>query len=419
MTRNRALGALALGLLSATLAACTDERATSPEGRDAFERYVALGTSVSAGTQSDGIYYATQSQSWTNQLARAAFAHFDMPFIAAPGCNAPIIAPVALAIRLDKTSAASTPNTCANNLAGVTLPENNVAIDGALVYEMLVATPETASTRTPKLSRANGEFFKRVLPAGKSQVGAMMGMSPTFVSIEVGANDIARARGGLVSIGDIGKNPTLFTVSDTVSFRTYYDMVIDSVKKTGARAVLVGLPTSLASIPGMRTGAEIASQAAALGQLGVVVQADCAGANAQNLMFVTIRVIGAIIAAQQTGTAQPLSCQNAGGTTVDYVLTPAEVQAVNTIGTAINNLIQDRATKNGYAFFSLGALYDAPDAKPAFNASALLTSSTPYGPYVSLDGFHPNGAGQVLLAKAAAAAIDAKYGFDIASSFNP
>jgi lysophospholipase L1-like esterase len=42
-----------------------------------------------------------------------------------------------------------------------------------------------------------------------------------------------------------------------------------------------------------------------------------------------------------------------------------------------------------------------------------MTSSQPYGPYVSLDGIHPTAAGQRILAEAAARALNETYGFGI------
>jgi len=39
----------------------------------------------------------------------------------------------------------------------------------------------------------------------------------------------------------------------------------------------------------------------------------------------------------------------------------------------------------------------------------LMTTATPYGPYMSLDGFHPSALGQTVLTDAAANAINARY----------
>ncbi len=46
----------------------------------------------------------------------------------------------------------------------------------------------------------------------------------------------------------------------------------------------------------------------------------------------------------------------------------------------------------------------------AFDLNTLLTSPTPIGPLISLDGVHPSAAGQAVLASAARAAIIQTYG---------
>ena len=63
-------GALAL----VVLAACSQDRTTGPAGQAAFQRFVSIGTSVSMGVQSDGVYYASQQHAWPALLAHQAFA---------------------------------------------------------------------------------------------------------------------------------------------------------------------------------------------------------------------------------------------------------------------------------------------------------------------------------------------------------
>src|SRR6266496_6441511 len=62
MKRNWSIAASAVALV--VLAACSEDRTTGPAGQDAFARYVSLGTSVSMGVQSDGVYYASQQHAW-------------------------------------------------------------------------------------------------------------------------------------------------------------------------------------------------------------------------------------------------------------------------------------------------------------------------------------------------------------------
>ena len=74
--------------------------------------------------------------------------------------------------------------------------------------------------------------------------------------------------------------------------------------------------------------------------------------------------------------------------------------------------IRAQATLRGYAFVELEVLYGLP--KAAFSVVNLMTTATPYGPNISLDGLHPSAAGHTIIAQAALRAIDDKYdiGFD-------
>ena len=73
-------------------------------------------------------------------------------------------------------------------------------------------------------------------------------------------------------------------------------------------------------------------------------------------------------------------------------------------------LESNRATAAGYATFSLGSLYDTVKNGVTFDLANILTSTTPFGTLMSLDGIHPSAAGQAVLASAAKAAIIQKYG---------
>ena len=72
--------------------------------------------------------------------------------------------------------------------------------------------------------------------------------------------------------------------------------------------------------------------------------------------------------------------------------------------------IERLAAENGYATFSLGALYDKAKRDFPFDLEVMLRSSQPYGELISLDGVHPNALGQTVLARAARQAIQRTYG---------
>jgi hypothetical protein len=412
MTRNWFLSAGALALLS--LAACESDSAhiTGPKGQEAFARYVAIGTSLTMGVQSDGVAYFTQQGDWTKLLAQQAFASYTQPLIAPPGCFSPLVAPLQFSRRLSGISAtanaaASTPDTVCTPFGTYALPRNDVGIDGANSYDALRITPESAFVETVKRRRQ----YRAVLPPGKSQVTAMMMQNPTLVSVELGANEVLGVTSGLVL--PAARYRTAFTLAPNAVWQPVYQEVLDSVKKTGAKAILVSVP-NVSNIVSFRTGDELWANRAEFGTFGVVINADCQG-NA-NLIFVPIKVATAVGTARATGTAFNLSCTDAPGTQ-DNILTPADITTITGVVAGMNTYIQAQATANGWAFLDLNAVLAKVIAtRGTFSVVKQLGCNTPYGQYVSLDGVHPNVVGYQEMANAAADALNATYGFEIATN---
>jgi hypothetical protein len=230
--------------------------------------------------------------------------------------------------------------------------------------------------------------------------------------VELGTHEILGAQSGLVAPG--------VTVVSLEAFRQSYDAIIDSVEKTDARAVLVGIGiTDIATLPAVRRASELAADSVAFLRYNVALAPGCAGADRDNLMQLGVRVLPAIALAQLSALAGgerfQLSCADAPGTQ-DGVLSPAEAAQVNALAGQLDAYIRGKAEEGNYAFFDLGALYDGIKQGVAFSLDRLLTSDQPYGPLVSLDGVHPSRAGHAVLARAAAAAIDTRYGFSLQQS---
>jgi hypothetical protein len=179
--------------------------------------------------------------------------------------------------------------------------------------------------------------------------------------------------------------------------------VVDSVAATGARAVLVGLPNDAANFPSVRRAREFFNQWPYLLPLRVNVSFSCYLSS--NYVFVPGYLLTLVSRAPTTAT-----CANVPGA-ADYVLTSGDIGAINTRMAQMNAHMQARATENGWAYFSLDALYGL--AKPSLSLTNILFSSTPFGSNISLDGVHPSAAGQAILATAAVQAINAKYGLAI------
>src|SRR5205085_8379413 len=106
-----------------------------------LQRYVAIGTSISMGVSSDGVYAASQEMSFPAQLSRLANREMSLPLISFPGCAAPLAAPLVTGVRVNNEGA-GLPfllRQCAPNEPGVELPTQNVAIDGARTSAALTA----------------------------------------------------------------------------------------------------------------------------------------------------------------------------------------------------------------------------------------------------------------------------------------
>jgi len=395
---------------SLTLAACTEPTAPPPPSaraslqpltaQDVFARYVALGTSNSQGVQSAGISAATQRAAWPAELARRAGVTFALPLVQDPGCSPPLLPPLAADVALvaafgafgagdDLVSAVMT--TCMPLMAGIVPPTNNVAISGADVHDALTRTIESATLASARI----GTLYSRVLAPGQTQVTAMLAEQPTFVSVELAANDVLPASTGRIS-----------AMTPYANWEADYDQVVAAVQSTAARAVLVGLPTDAKRFPSIRTARELFSQWPYLATLGISVSFNCYwGSSSYNFVFLPGYILTLLSKAPTTA-----SCADVPGA-ADYVLTPSDMSAINARMAQINTHIQAKASQNGYAYFALSALYDLP--KPSLNMYNVLFSSAPFGANISLDGVHPSAQGQSILAGAAVQSIDARYGLTI------
>ncbi len=395
---------LALGL-AIFVAACSDATgprtdAGSPPTANAavkvqtlFARYVSVGTSLSMGVEGAGVYDDAQRAAWPAQLATKAGVTFALPLIQDPGCPPPLLSPLALDVALVGVFAAfgsggdlvsALGGVCMPLQPGVTLPTSNVAISGAKAHDALFTTPEIAASQ----SADKGALYSRVLPPGQTQVTTMLSEKPSFVSVELATNEVLPASAGLIS-----------AMTPYASWQADYDTILARVKSTGARAVLVGLPLRAEDFPSVRTAREFFSQWPYLLGLGITVSSQCY--TSPNYLFIPGYILSLLAKAPTTATCADVPGQ------VDYVVTPSDMAAIDARMAQINDHIRAQATANGYAYFDISGVYDLP--KIAFDMAGVLFSSQPFGPYMSLDGVHPNAAGQAILAQAAAEAIGAAY----------
>jgi hypothetical protein len=416
MTRNWLLSVGAVGLVL-SIAACEDDSVhiTGPKGQEDFARYVSIGTSVSMGYMNEGVFYATQQTAWPALLAHQVFAtKFTTPMLQGPGCYSPLIAPLGLGFK--RLSGATYQNITAQDqicalLGSITLPTNNVAVDGATTYAALRVTPETVTVApTTVEGDQRKRLYRAVLAPGKSQVTSMMAQNPTLVSVELGANEALRSvTDGFVLAASAYRQP-----NGTFSFYPYslwqpqYDAIVDSIAKTGAKALLVSVPL-IPNVVGVYAGNDFYLDRAAFAASGITVSPDCNGNT--NSIFAFTRVLIALASPKPN----TISCTDNGSTTVgDYILTPSDTAFVNGLIRAMNSHIQEQAAAHSWAYLELNtALAFFIASKTPFSLSKFLGCTRPFGQYIGLDGVHPTADGQQEIANAAATALNSKYGFEI------
>jgi lysophospholipase L1-like esterase len=386
------------------LAACSDNPKilgpASPKGGDIFKSYVAIGNSITAGFQSNGINDSTQRQSYARLLAIQMGTRYHYAALALPGCPPPI-ANTQTGARVG--GATSTATTCKLRIASsVTDVLNNVAVPGARVLD-----PTSASTVA---SNALTTFIL----GGKTQVQRALDARPTFATIWIGNNDVLEAGASGIIVPTPGVSPGI--VSTQAQFQTSFDAMIQQLvdSEPNIKGVLIGV-VQVAGIPLLQSGALIASSPAIQGAINaaagkpVTIHANCTG----SASLVSVPQLIPLIRSGQHPAL--ISCEPGvvPGTLVgDLFVLDANEQA--TLGATIagyNNYIKSKADAIGFAFYDPNVLLAAKKATgeiPPFPNFA--STNQTFGAFISLDGVHPSAAAHKAIANDLIGVINAKYG---------
>jgi len=435
-TSRRPLLALA-ALATLALGACVgdgDELITDvdPTAGPLFDRYVALGNSITAGYQSGGIVDTLQLRAYPVLLAARAGADFGVPLLARPGCPAPFTAPL--------TPPVNTPQCALRQDTNVPPVVQNLAVPGARLQD-LFTLPTNAGQRT----------LYSLITGGRSQVQAMIDAEPTFVSVWIGNNDaLLAATGGLLAVGADS------ILTRLTSFQANVTALADPIEESGAQgALLIGVVDPVIAAPILQPGAYFyAARDAATGLFrGKAVNANCSPVNqlgqpnplAANL--VSFQIVNA--AAITEINCDPAAAQ-AGG---QFLLDAAEITLVRTRIAQFNAAIKAAADANGWAYVDpntvlapflaqTGTVGTGAAAIPVYNnlrkCQALATAATAaalqaavlgscpvpgptgapnfFGALISFDGVHPSTQAHRVIAGAFAAAINAKYGTELSTA---
>ena len=392
--------------LGAVLAAvaCTSSRdvlgPVTPTGGDIFRSYVAIGNSITAGFQSNGINDSTQAQAYPVLLARSMGTRFAYPALAKPGCPAPI-ANTQTGALVGQVGTTLPPPCSARLAASVTEIVNNVAVPGARVLDPTSPTDASNALTTFVLG-------------GKTQVQRALDADPTFVTVWIGNNDVLQA--GLSGILVPGVVPGQAGIRSTqAQFQAAYD-ALTSQLVAGApdvKGVLMGV-AQVSNLPSMSLGGLIAGspaiQAGLTAAAGkpVTVLPNCTGSASlvnvpQLIQAIRANAHPAVVSCAPGALPAPVGDV--------FVLDPAEQATLSGAITAYNTYIKSKADALQFGYWDPNPLFVAKRATGEIPPFPNLASATAtFGPLISLDGVHPSAAAHILIANELIGVINTKYG---------
>ena len=372
-----------------------------------FTRFVAIGTSISAGLQSAGINDSTQQRAFPVLVAEQAGASFSRPSLNLPGCPAPFTNNVTQA-RVGGATASG----CTLRQTPIPYHLGNLAVPGLTAPDLFTNTGSELSTY---------ERLQTFFLGGQTPWNAVRNSQPTLLSIEIGSSDVI---GAVSSTGNPG-DPDSVTTYDV--FAVNYRLFADSVATLNTKVVAFTIP-DVTQIPFtsrgstywcLKTGAcpGVPAQLPA----NYTVLNNCApnaaipGSKGDSVLVPwTIGVAALLRASAPPFTAFTLDCSN------DLlVVTPAEYANVRNTTDQINQLIRDEATTRGWALVDAGAIFAQLQVQgsgiPLFpSLTAVPTGgSVNFGDWFSLDGFHPSSATHRVVADSMIAVVNRYFNTEI------
>jgi len=358
-----------------------------PPAGDRFDTYVAIGNSITAGFQSDGIRDSTQLESYAVKVAEQMGAEFNSPLLTTPGCPPPLVNPFT-----EQRVGGEAEETCALRARPIPDVLHNVAVPGAAVIDVLDNLDPDSTPNELTL----------LLLGGRTQIEAVADADPTFVSVWIGENDVLSPA--------LAGDATRITPPST--FRDRYAALLDSLDRIGVEDGVLMAVGDVTRAPNFSAGA-VYWQIKQQGQqfpASFTVSNNCAPGQPGDSTLVPFEYGFGLLGQAQGGTSVTLDCLND-----DKVLPPDEVQTIRTAVQEYNSFIQQRAQDRGWAFVDVNPILEALRASgdiPSFPNTD--TPEQAFGAYFSLDGVHPSGLAHRVVANEVIKAINDTYDADIA-----
>ena len=432
-----------------------------------FSNYVAIGNSLTIGVTDNGVFRATQTNSYPNILAGQFSAVGGGEFVqamtadnygglavggnrifdprlvfngAGPAGLESVIGPVTVGTDL------------LDNPVG---PFNNLGVPGARSFHLLAPGYGNLSNLALGLANPYAVRLTGSTP-NASIIELALAQSPSFVSLWIGANDV-------LSYSTSGGSNGALTPQAT--FDASMDAIAGALSTTGAQGVMANIPyvtdipffTTVPHNPvpldaatagalnsgyaaynggiaqvgslGAISAEEVAQRTISFsaGQNAVVIEdealTDLSAYGLPNYRQATENDLVVILAASFIGTLadpnNPASVNGVGVPLADnWVLTETEVNEVKSATDLITGKISSIASELGYAHFDANdmfkRIFSGDVTYHSFNPNASLV----FGGMISLDGVHPTSRGYAIIANEIMKAIDETYGSNFEASGN-
>lgn len=414
---HRAHRTLAVGLMAVaafTLSSCIegDEPIiVEPEAGALFDRYVALGNSITAGFQSGGIHVEMQEEAYPVLLAEKAGASFGVPGLALPGCPPPFVGPL--------TTERTSTEACGLRLFDAPDVVQNLAVPGATI----------ADASDPI---GTGTTLNTLITGGRSQIQAMIDADPSLVSVWLGNND---ALGAALS----GDTTALTPLED---FQSEYDEVVAAIQATEAEdVVLIGVADPLLVAPALQPGAYFwaIAQNPPSGLPPLDVDDNCAPFTPEGDPNPSAsHLVSFVAVAEQIAAGADTIVVDCAATAPGLLNGDEQIRVVTQVA-AFNVYIQQQASDNDWIYVDpttsliVPALADPNKVRkcqlletaddPASFQDAVMnscpvdldpdTEETFFGSYFSFDGVHPSAEAHAVIADTLAARFNQVHGLSL------
>lgn len=397
-----------------------------------FERFVAVGSSFTAGYNDGALTRAGQESSIFNilaqQFALVGGGDFKQPLL--PSGNGlvvnnlgQIVGQLALSSRINCAGKADFGiENVSGNAAGLQWigndgPYNNLGVPGAKSFQLY-------SQFLGKGGSSGNYYYHRFA----SDTGAVSGLSstvigdaqlinPTFFSLWMGNSDVYSyaMSGGTGLVGGMGP----FDITPVDTFNKAVDFIVNGLTSNGAKGVIANIP-NISDIPyfnaipynGLMLSAADANALNLVSPPGISFVAGANSFVVENPGSGSIRQLKAGELLLLTIPSDSLLCGEWGRPQhpipASYVIDSTELSSINANITLFNSKISAVAALKGLALVDVNHLYKTLQSGVVFSG-VTMSSTFIRGGIFSLDGIHPSNRGFALIANEFIVAINSKF----------